>query len=117
MTKYITLLLSIFFIGLICSCDSTRKINPDTYIYFRKGSDTVIAPQRSTIIQTGDIISIRVFSSTANQEQAAIFNIPNSDKSAAPGGYQVNETGNIDMPIIGSVKAAGLTGIQLQDLL
>jgi polysaccharide export outer membrane protein len=117
MTKYITLLLSIIFIGLICSCDTTRKINPDTYIYFRDGSDTVTAPFKSTIIQPGDVINIRVFSSTANQEQAAIFNIPNSDKSAAPGGYQVNEVGNIEMPIIGSIKAAGLTLNQMQDVL
>ncbi len=85
MTKYITLLLSIFFMEMICSCDTTRKINPDTYIYFRNGSDTVTAPFKSTIIQPGDVVSIRVFSSTANQEQAAIFNIPNSDKSAALG--------------------------------
>ena len=117
MKKYITLLFSIFFISLLCSCDTTRKINPDNYIYFRKGSDTVITPLKSTIIQSEDVISIRVYSSTANQEQAAIFNIPNADKSAAPEGYQVNETGNIDMPIIGSVKAAGLTTNQLQDVL
>jgi polysaccharide export outer membrane protein len=115
MTKFILLLLSVFFVGLICSCDTTRKINPDTYIYFRNGSDTIAAPFKSTIIQPGDVISIRVFSSTANQEQAAIFNIPNSDKSAAPGGYQVNEMGNIEMPMIGPVKAAGITINQLQD--
>jgi polysaccharide export outer membrane protein len=115
MTKYITFVMSFFLIGLICSCDTTRKINADNYIYFRKGSDTVIAPIQSTIIQSGDIISIHVFSSTANQEQAAVFNMPNADKSNSPASYQVNETGNIEMPIIGSVKAAGLTTNQLQD--
>jgi polysaccharide biosynthesis/export protein len=117
MKKYITLLSSIFFIGFICSCDSTRKINPDTYIYFRKGTDTVIAPQKLTVIQIGNVISVQVFSSTANQEQAAIFNVPNPDKSTSPGTYQINEDGNIDMPVIGPVKAAGLTRSQLQDLL
>ena len=117
MTKYITLVMSFFLIVLVCSCDTTRKINPDNYIYFRNGSDTVTAPFKSTIIQPGDVISIRVFSSTANQEQAAIFNIANSDKTAAPGGYQVNENGNIEMPIIGSIQAAGLTISELQDIL
>lgn len=57
-----------------------------------------------------------MYSKTVNQDQAAVFNIP----ATVPGpsqGYQVSESGNIDMPVIGSVKAAGLTKEQLQVLL
>jgi polysaccharide export outer membrane protein len=106
----------IIFLFAIYSCGSSKKANSANYIYFQTGTDTVLIPQKEIVIQNGDILSIRVFSSTSNQEQAAVFNIPNPEKENSLG-YQVTQTGNIDMPVIGTVKAAGLTKTQLQDFL
>lgn len=98
--------------ALLGSCGSSRKINND-YLYFRNGGDTVNSPQKDILLQPDDLLNIRVSSKTLNQEQAAIFNLPNTANGIAPG-YQINSAGNIEMPMLGSVKAAGLTINQLQ---
>src|SRR3712207_1189008 len=77
------------------------------------------------VIHPYDILSIQVFSKTLNQEQAAIFNILNTSNNGATqtsqvnmaAGYQVSMSGTIDVPVIGGVKAVGLTKEQLQNLL
>jgi len=98
--------------ALFTACSSSKKINKD-YIYFKNGTDTVAVPQKEAIIQPGDQLSLQVYSQTLNQEQAAIFNIPASANNQAQG-YQVSSAGNIEIPVIGSIKAAGLTKDQLQ---
>jgi len=100
---------------LFTACSSSKKINKD-YIYFKNGTDTVAIPQKEPVIQPGDQLSIRVYSQTINQEQAAIFNMPASADSQLIG-YQVSPEGNIEIPVIGSIKAAGLTKNQLQAVL
>lgn len=126
-----------FLVFFLASCTSSNKLSAD-YLYFKNGSDTVAVQKKETIIQPGDQLGIQVYSKTLNQEQAAIFNIPTNSgsstgkgsssaagvssaggESAAGGssvgqGYQVSAIGNIEMPVIGSVKAAGLTKDQLQ---
>jgi polysaccharide export outer membrane protein len=57
-----------------------------------------------------DLISIQVSSASPIQEQLAPFNP--TDKTS---GYLVNSDGNIEFPVIGAVKAAGLTQVQLQN--
>src|SRR5450432_125329 len=116
---------SFLFVGLMASCSSTKNIKPAEYIYFRNGADTIFSKQRETVIQPNDLLSIQVYSKTPNQEQAAIYNMPtpsttNNILGAAPGtapGYQVDATGNIEMPVIGTVKSAGLTISELQNVL
>ena len=105
----------IFLAGFITSCGSSKKIGTD-YIYFRGGKDTVTTQQKETIIQPYDLLSIQVYSKMQNQEQAAIFNIPASSNNL-PQGYQVNASGNIDMPVIGTIRVAALNKNQLQTLL
>jgi polysaccharide biosynthesis/export protein len=100
---------------LLTACVSSKKIDKD-HIYFKNGIDTVAVSQKETIIRPGDILNLQVFSQTGKQEQAAIFNMQNSANSQVQG-YQVNPTGNIEMPMIGTVKAAGLTKSQLQVVL
>ncbi|MDQ6812939.1 MAG: polysaccharide biosynthesis/export family protein [Bacteroidota bacterium] len=104
------------------------------FLYFKSGSDTVTVQKKETIILPSDILSIQVFSKTLNQEQAAIFNIPtNANASNTTGstsstnsgggtasagqGYEVSALGTIEMPVIGTIKASGLTRDQLQALL
>lgn len=105
----------VFLAGLLSACDSSKNINSN-YVYFKNGVDTVVAQQKETIIQPNDLLSIQVFSRTLNQEQATIFNIPNTSNGVNQG-YQVNVDGSIEMPVIGSIKVGGLTKYQLQVLL
>ena len=94
------------------ACSSQKNVAKD-FVYFQTGTDTVFGKEKETIIQPNDLLGIQVFSKTINQEQAAIFNIPNSAGTASQG-YQVTNNGNIEMPVIGGVRAAGLTKDQFQ---
>lgn len=102
-------------ICITVSCNPSKKINRD-FLYFQKGLDSIETLQfKETVIQTNDLLSIKIFSKTLNQEQAILFNLPviqtgNESKE----GYLVGMNGNIDLPILGSIKAAGLTKIELQ---
>lgn len=107
------------FLLLLSSCVSTRKA-----VYFADQRDevllsTITVPE--TIIQPNDLLSIYV--SSLNPEASAVFNTPNSatvnmaSYSGSPisaSGYLVNSEGNIQFPILGTVKAAGVTQNQLR---
>jgi polysaccharide biosynthesis/export protein len=138
--KDITSKLNIYFISfwiLFASCSSSNELDTNP-IYFKEGPDSVTSNQFDKLIHPFDMLSIQVYSKTPNQEQAAIFNIfsqPNAvnreptsagtfgvttiSGAAAPTtqGYRVNEAGDIEMPVIGTVNTTGLTIYQLQDYL
>ncbi len=105
------------FISLVflTACSSSR-VNKD-FLYFQNGKEsTGEILLKEPLIQPNDLLNIQVFSKTLNQEQASLFNIPNASGANA-GGYQVSTRGTIDVPLIGSVKAAGLTREQLESAL
>ena len=99
-------------------------VNTQKATYFNSQSDEHITsnvqiPQTS--IQANDILGISV--SSLNPEASAMFNAPNlsyANVSTANGatiqasGYLVDASGNIQFPILGNVKAAGLTANQLR---
>jgi len=112
-------------IGCICvltlftstSCTSGKNLRyfPD----LKDGSIQSNTPFPESVIQKSDILSITV--SSLNPEASAIFN-PGAAAAggaaagaAAPQGYLVNTEGNIQFPVIGSIKAEGLTKNQLKD--
>lgn len=117
-----------FFCLLICStlffasCVNTRKA-----VYFADQPDgtilsTITIPE--TIIGANDLLSIQV--SSLNPEASAVFNTPNNTVSniasyngspVTVSGYLVNAEGNIQFPILGKIKAAGLTENQLRMLI
>ena len=113
---YPTLLFTLLYAS---SCVNTQKAT-----YFNSQGDEHIAsnvqiPQ--TNIQPNDILSISV--SSLNPEASAMFNAPNlsyANVSTANGatiqasGYLVDVNGNIQFPILGNVKATGLTANQLR---
>jgi polysaccharide export outer membrane protein len=116
-----TLLASLSVIFFFCSCASSRKS-----VYFVDQQDATL--QSSTvipesIIQKNDLLGISV--SSLNPTASAVFNAPNissaSASSASNGstiqisGYLVDVNGDIQFPILGNVKAAGLTGNQLRE--
>jgi polysaccharide export outer membrane protein len=124
-TKKATYLVAIaFFLISLASCTTEKNINQ--YMYFQNAKDSLATALKEPIIQPNDLLSIQVLSKSINQEQTALFNLFNVGVSSAnttggerqlPIGYQVSATGNIEVPLIGEVKAAGLTKRQLQNTL
>ena len=102
------------------SCTSTKKT-----VYFYNVQDTTFIQhgrEVQTPIQENDILSISI--SSLNFEASAIFNptYNNTIRSTTvtgtntePGGYLVSADGTIQLPVLGSIKAAGLTKKELKD--
>lgn len=105
---------------LSVSCTSTKKT-----VYFDNVQDTTFVQrniQPQTPIQENDILGISI--SSLNAEASAIFNPPNTNNirsttvtgaNTEPGGYLVSSDGTIQLPVLGSIKAAGLTKKELRD--
>ncbi|MEO5647723.1 MAG: polysaccharide biosynthesis/export family protein [Chitinophagaceae bacterium] len=95
-------------------CQPSKKLSVD-YLYFQKGLDSLSRMEvKEPVIKVNDVISVLVTTKSLNQEQVIPFNMPPT--VGAPG-YLVNSSGNIEMPVIGAVKVAGLTKPQLQNFL
>lgn len=119
MNKKITFY-NLILILLLTSCGSYKNIP-----YFQDLNHT--APSKEQVgnfspitIQTADILGINV--SSRNPESSAIFSLANgsnndssSDKLIA--GYLVDQKGYIHLPLIGNLKAAGLTTSELREKL
>lgn len=116
-------LLGSFSLALIflTSCVSTGKS-----VYFNGQGDaslpsTVTIPQ--TVIAPNDLLSISV--SSLNPAASAVFNAPNVSYSTnttnitggppQASGYLVDTEGNIQFPILGTLKAAGLSEAALRN--
>lgn len=108
----------IFILTLGCfmnSCNTEEKM-----IYFQdKSLNTASAnlniQEYDAIIQPGDIIKVVITS--LSPEASSFFNLipPNDLSNTAPTGYLVNSYGNIEIPLVGSVKVSGLTTIQAKE--
>lgn len=113
-------LLAIFSIVLFASCNSTRKS-----VYFRGLEDMTISSKivnEAPILRKNDLISITV--SSLNPSATEVFNSPvsrSSNTSSISGtinqsfGYLIDIDGNIQFPILGDLKAEGLTTKALED--
>ncbi|MBD0294930.1 MAG: polysaccharide biosynthesis/export family protein, partial [Flavisolibacter sp.] len=97
--------IQILIIFLSTSCANTKRV-----VYFNDLTDTISrfsSPIPENVIQPNDILSISI--SSPNPEASAIFNQPGQG-----GGYTVNNEGNIQLPLLGTIHAAGLTTNQLR---
>jgi polysaccharide export outer membrane protein len=108
------------FIFVLPSCVDTRKA-----VYFNNITDSNIpaaTKDLEPVIQQNDIIAIHV--SSLNPEASLIFNTPKSTNnvsgyggtsvSGEANGYLVNPDGTIQFPVLGNLKAVGLTKSQLR---
>jgi len=115
--------LLLFFTGifLITSCTNTKE-----FVYFNNVQDTVYSSpnfNQASPIRPNDILSITI--SSLNAEASAIFNPDNSQNigrsttvtgnQTEAGGYLVSTSGMIQLPLLGSIKAAGLTKEELKN--
>ncbi len=97
----------IILINLLISCKSTKDA---VYFYNQpEGEYDNLVPPTLQIINPNDILSIAVTS--LNPEATLIFNNPAST------GYLVDQDGFIQFPVLGKIKAAGLTKMQLTEFL
>lgn len=101
----------ITFIIFLSSCSTQRKIayfenSPDTT--YRKNIGLVEAP-----FQQGDLVDVLITS--RSREASAEFNKTTNADSKSGAGYLINHDGNIEIPSLGVVKAAGYTKKQLKE--
>lgn len=125
----------LFFLFLICT--QVACVNSKKAVYFNGIHDTVFVNKGADltpIIQKSDLLNITV--NSLNPEASMIFNTPNAAApstslntalgaatSSIPGstgqsqvlGYLVNDEGNVKFPVLGALKAQGLTKKQLED--
>ena len=122
--NYLLYLILLFAVG---ACRPSKETVTD-FVYFEKNLDTLntlIKKLEEPVIKNNDILNINVSSGSLNQEQAEVFNLMNNNARGGAGagggaalmGYLVDYDGTITMPIIGRVKAEGLTKNQLSDTL
>lgn len=112
--------LIVAFMPFLISCVSAKKT-----VLFNELNQASIKSQiedLEPIIQKNDLLSISVTS--INPEATVIFNNPNTTATqgtTAAGntnnisGYLVNQDGYIQFPVLGNIKAAGLSKKQLRD--
>lgn len=105
---------------LITSCGGTKNI-----AYFSNVGDSTFFSGKSmdpNMIEPNNILSITITS--ASREADVAFNRQNNfvgrattltGSNTESGGYLVNPDGTIDMPGLGTVKAAGITKQQLKE--
>lgn len=108
-------------LGVSCS-------HPEKYIYFQhKNADTLttiidsVATSVQATFKTDDLVSISV--SAIDPEVVKPFNVISSKEDASKGGntngvnYLIDADGNIEFPVLGTLKIAGLNRIQTTNLL
>ena len=125
MKKYIfanfkIFLVFIFAINFFVSCTSTKSA-----VYFYNQPEGVydnLVPAALQVIVPNDILSISV--SSLNPEATLIFNNPTSNTASTGSGnytqstgYLVDQEGYIQFPVLGKIKVAGLTKMELTEFL
>ncbi|MET1054822.1 MAG: polysaccharide biosynthesis/export family protein [Pedobacter sp.] len=122
-------LLAFSFIVLISSCGT-----PQNVIYFSdldstKVNSIPVAKFKEPLIQTDDILSINIqtldidappglnqSTSSTSSSSSSTEDKSSSQQGAVATGFLVDEDGNVEIPMIGPLKLAGLTTNQAREL-
>lgn len=109
----------------MAACRPSKEAVVD-YRFFEKNIDSlnkVVLNLKEPVIQKNDQLVINVSSASLDQTQTQVFNLLGGSTSgggaaqAGAIGYLVDYDGNITLPVIGKVQAAGLTKSQLNQQL
>jgi polysaccharide export outer membrane protein len=114
--SYFTIIICLL---LLSGCFNTRPTK-----YLADINETTIPADINPdyLLQSNDIVSI--FVSSLDAKSTEVFNIPNSFTISAANsngansninGYLINRDGNLQLPLIGTIQAAGLTKKQLKE--
>ncbi|MBS1751536.1 MAG: polysaccharide biosynthesis/export family protein [Bacteroidetes bacterium] len=118
------------FVVVFLFFSTTSCVNTKKAAYFYGIGDTTISSSFSKIpepvIYRNDILTISV--SSPNPEADVIFNAPNmlgqaggmgggGSIASQTAGYLVSPEGNIQFPVLGTIKVAGLTKTAIKDLI
>ncbi len=123
MYKHLTQPISILLLSIILlsSCTSKKKL-----IYFQGTLQNSESNKNYTpTLQLDDLLSISI--GGLDQDAIKPFNLPIAQANNLTGGYTtgsptpqgflIDAEGNVELPVIGKIKLAGLTRIQATDLL
>lgn len=102
-------------VPLLISCGPPRNITYLSNLETTKETTTEVGEYPGIIIQPGDLLNITVTS--LSLESNALFNSHNTVGDAEFAGYQVDEKGYIDFPLIGPVQVANRTKAEAHDIL
>ena len=108
----------LLFVVVLASCTNMKKV-----AYINNISDTEIKNAITTlepVIQKNDLLSITISSpnATASQPFNTVVTVSSSTlgyTATQAAGYLVDQDGYIDLPMLGRIKAAGLTKLALKD--
>ncbi len=113
------------FLAVCCMLSACATGTKVTYLQDIRPDVTMkLQEPRDLRLQPGDKLSIIVHS--RDLEVAQMFNLVNSDRNLQSSSsvnnedyslYTIDNEGNIDMPVLGPVKAQGLTRIELSNLI
>jgi len=124
MRKTTTLFNCILLTLIVLTFTSCLVRKNEKLLYFRNVQNEfktgVINTPKESPIKSSDILQINVFCSDdeINKKFLTVNNTPSSGSNSSislANGYLVDDSGAIVLPLLGSVKAAGLSKVQLQD--
>ncbi len=116
MNKLLHLAIVVCLVVLSTSCVSSRKVN---YLQdMTQDSKMPLNGKFEAVICPADELTIMVLSNGGDDELVKPFNISVSNSNEIQGlGYLVDVNGDIQFPILGKVHAAGLSRLQLEELI
>lgn len=105
--------LALFFTVSLFSCKSQHTVIKNYLQHLDTSSKTYLNLTEPKI-QKNDLLSIKVYSQTADPRTDVPYNLPEqtvvgSSTTSATAGFLVDENGNIEYPQLGTLHVAGLT--------
>lgn len=106
-------LLAIVAVVILSSCNAYKEIPYFQDVNKSANTQDAVNNFSPTTIHTADMLGINVTSRTP--ESSGIFNYNSKDMQSTVSGYLVDQKGNVQLPLIGSLEVVGLTTTQLQE--
>lgn len=108
-------ILTFFFAILLSSCIS----NKDLDIFSSKNATTFETKDYEKKFRTGDLLSVQIHSSTASEYDLFNKKPPNVSQTFNPylEGFILNDSGNIQLPLIGSVYLLDKTLLEAENII